>query len=711
MGFLAPFYALAALAVVGPIIFHLIQRQPKGSQPFSSHMFLSPAKPQLTRRSRLDNWPLLLLRALVLLLLALAFTRPYWRQESLVASSLDGQTVAIVVDTSGSMRRDGLWEAAVDRAAELLDDLAPNDRAALYTIGHRLTAVVPVGPTNSSDGLQTQADVRAALGTLRPTFSGTNLSDGLIEVAQRLHALSIEESFEAGRQSNIALVSDLHQRCNIDGLQGFQWPGSVTLDVRQVAATSPGNAYMSLVATDDSAAIRVRVTNTQDSADSLFQIQWLDAQDRELTSTKLQVPSGQSRVITVGEQPVGADALRLSGDKFDADNSIFFAKQIVERQDVLFVGNQELPVEERLDYFLLKLPLSTESVDRDIRTVELADLSTLLANESTTAVIVEVNAATERSAEVLRRYAENGGTVLLCLARDTTGTDSVAPAIDALLNVSGTIVSESMGTGAADSQFSLLASVDYRHRIFAPFADPRYNDFSKLRFWNHRTVVLPAAAADGTPDAQATTPASNRIQTLATLDSGAPLLLEQTVGKGNMWLLTAGWHPKASGLGVSSKFVPIMLGLLERTNGPPQKKPTYKVDEQIACVPDARILESTGQPADVDEYEKQDATVSFLRPGKYLIEDESQVRQEIAIAMPDTESLVTPLDSEVFEQFGVSTKQMSSQSQRVASQQQLKNEQLESKQRLWQWLLACGGAVLAIESILGVFLRSGAAAN
>ena len=30
MGLLAPLYALAALAVIGPIIFHLIKRQPTG---------------------------------------------------------------------------------------------------------------------------------------------------------------------------------------------------------------------------------------------------------------------------------------------------------------------------------------------------------------------------------------------------------------------------------------------------------------------------------------------------------------------------------------------------------------------------------------------------------------------------------------------------------------------------------------------------------
>ena len=61
MSFLAPLYILGVAAVAAPIIFHLIRRAPKGDVPFSSLMFLTPTPPRLTRRSRLDNWLLLLL--------------------------------------------------------------------------------------------------------------------------------------------------------------------------------------------------------------------------------------------------------------------------------------------------------------------------------------------------------------------------------------------------------------------------------------------------------------------------------------------------------------------------------------------------------------------------------------------------------------------------------------------------------------------------
>lgn len=75
MGLLAPL-ACCALAIAGPILFHLIRRQPQGRVLFSSLMFLRSSPPRLTRKSRLDNLLLLLLRVLALVMVALAFSRP-----------------------------------------------------------------------------------------------------------------------------------------------------------------------------------------------------------------------------------------------------------------------------------------------------------------------------------------------------------------------------------------------------------------------------------------------------------------------------------------------------------------------------------------------------------------------------------------------------------------------------------------------------------
>src|SRR5580765_77963 len=113
MSLLAPLYIAGAIAIALPIIFHLIRRTPQNRQTFSSLMFLAPSPPRLTRRSRLTNILLLILRAAVLCLLALAFARPFfYRHSDLNVNPTNGRRVAILVDTSASMKRGDLWAQA-----------------------------------------------------------------------------------------------------------------------------------------------------------------------------------------------------------------------------------------------------------------------------------------------------------------------------------------------------------------------------------------------------------------------------------------------------------------------------------------------------------------------------------------------------------------------------------------------------------------------
>src|SRR5438552_7813509 len=96
MSFLAPLFLFGALAVALPIVFHLIRRTSREKTPFSSLMFLMPTPPRVTRRSRLENILLLILRCMVLCLLALGFARPFV-QRPVQADSKSGAARRIVL--------------------------------------------------------------------------------------------------------------------------------------------------------------------------------------------------------------------------------------------------------------------------------------------------------------------------------------------------------------------------------------------------------------------------------------------------------------------------------------------------------------------------------------------------------------------------------------------------------------------------------------
>jgi len=78
VAFLTPFFLLGAAGIALPILFHLIRRTTREVTPFSSLMFLQQSPPRLTKRSRLDNILLLILRAAAFLLLCFAFARPFF---------------------------------------------------------------------------------------------------------------------------------------------------------------------------------------------------------------------------------------------------------------------------------------------------------------------------------------------------------------------------------------------------------------------------------------------------------------------------------------------------------------------------------------------------------------------------------------------------------------------------------------------------------
>ena len=61
----APVLVFLLIAVSLPIVFHMFRRTPSGRQLFSTLMFLDPSPPRITRRARIENWPLLRINAVL----------------------------------------------------------------------------------------------------------------------------------------------------------------------------------------------------------------------------------------------------------------------------------------------------------------------------------------------------------------------------------------------------------------------------------------------------------------------------------------------------------------------------------------------------------------------------------------------------------------------------------------------------------------------
>ncbi|MEZ6138445.1 MAG: BatA domain-containing protein [Pirellulaceae bacterium] len=704
MGLLAPLYALAALAVVGPILFHLIRRQPKQHMQFSSLMFLSSSPPRLTRRSRLDNLLLLLLRALAIVLIAIAFARPYLRQQSFLNSTLTGRNIVVLLDTSASMQRDDIWKGAVQALRELIDSLSPEDRLALYTVDAVVTPIVPFEQDGAASPVATVAAVRAAISKLEPGWQRTELSAGLRSIADMLSAAAISGKTDAAVENKIVLISDLAADSGLDSLQGYPWPPNINLDCQQILPAVPGNARLAFMqregTMDDSGdvdtveptLVKLRVENNRESLAQNFELTWADAAGPIAgTSTSVQVPAGQVRVVPIVDQPPSATHVQLLGDSWDGDNHAFAPASPPVSQRIAFLGPTVASEEQDLGYFLKKTPLSTPLVSREVVVTEVEQLN-LLSDVTLKVVVVEPTVHTAGTAPALREFASTGGTVVVSLARAEDSFESSVKFLQTLCDADGMQVSE-----ASVRDYALLSSIDYQHPVFAPFADPRFNDFSKLRFWNYRKLTLPE---------------TGDFRVIASYDDGSPMLIEQLVGNGRVWIMTTGWQPEASTLALSSKFVPILMGMLDPSGQRRRLLASFEVGERIeiaqvlptmagATKQNAivRVMGKDGQEVSSGVAVVHPDAVEILQPGLFTLQL-NELSRQIAVQVPASESQHSPLDPDIFAQYSIELGSVKSDAERRESLRQLQIEELEGKQRLWQWLIAAGLAVLGLETVL-----------
>lgn len=684
MSLLAPLYALGVLAISLPVIFHLIQRRPRSELVFSSLMFLSPSPPRLTRRSRLNHLLLLLLRGSAIVLLAFAFARPFLRGTLLSDQSPAGQRVLLLMDTSASMRREGLWEQAQSIASQVVQRLHPADQLAILTFDNTVRIPLGFGTNTQSRQQDRQSLATETLERLQPTWGATALDSALATAVDQLR-----EATDAASQpdristSQIILITDLQQGAAIDSLRSFSWPAEVRLDLRLVKPVSSTNASLDQLPRIDAGAttpdsVRIRVTNSEASQTDRFRIGWVieDAQLDQSTLQTIQVPAGQSRVISIQPHAVSRE-LRLEGDDDRFDNRLYVAQPEKKQQTILYLGPEEEDGESPL-YFLKRAALDTANTQVDISVPSTAQPLAAIDSSPTPFVVVDRPLSTSE-AESLRADVEGGGHVLVLLSRES-GVASAEGLRQLLRDETLQIVETEL------TDYAMFRQIDFQHPLFMPFANPQFNDFTKIRFWSHRRLTS-SADDENTPS----------WTLLADFDDGDPALVEQVSGKGRIWILTTSWATQESQLALSTKFIPLLAGML-RLAVPGNVAAEYAVDQRV-------ILEETEAVVvlpDGEEISVQESPYTLNRtqqPGIYRVKSTSG-KNEFAVNIAAEESRTDAMDPVELERRGVRVGRAMTTAQLEQQKKLARDTELESRQQIWRWLIATTLVVLAIETFL-----------
>ena len=706
MNFLSPWFLLGALAVAGPILFHLIRQTVKGRLSFSSLMFLRPTPPRVTRRRRLENPWLLFLRCLCLVLLATGFARPFFTKDSsLPPPAGENRQTILLVDTSASMRREGVWNRARDVADSYLRKASPGDQVAIVTFDRQPHTLVGFTDWSSWDPAQRAAQARQRLDATAPGWMGTQLGLALTSAAEQF----VDDANKPAGHRELVLVSDLQEGAKLDGLQGHDWPTGVKVVVEQVDAKPKSNAGLEIMSAtgttwSDDSAIRVRVTNARDSSREKFGLNWQALNGNGTAGKPLEIylPPGQTHIIDAPKIPTNMTTgkLLLTGDEVDFDNQSFYARPEAEHVKIAWFGSDLANDPQHLRYYAQRVypgnsrrqikitPPPAQSAPSSERPDQVAYLNPNIPAQSSSsagwldqaAFAVIPNALSADEAASLRDWLTRGKTALMVLS-----DAKMSPTLTALTGLPDIQITE------ADGNYALLGQIDFTHPLFAPFADPRYSDFSQIHFWKHRRVEFPVGA---------------NVRVIAKFDDGSPALAQIPVGQGNLLVLASGWNPADSQFAVSSKFPPFMQTLLDWSGAAAPARFQFLTGDAIP---------SPASSGNEVQWKMPDGKTDALAAGKPFTETEvpgiytatvGGKERRFAVNLPLDESRTAPMSPDELARLGVplETPGEFPAVAAVERQRHLKQAELENRQKLWRWVIVGVLAVMLGEIVLSGWL-------
>ena len=557
MAFLSPIFLLGTLAAAVPVLVHLVRRTRAAKLQFPSLMFLRRIEQKTIRKRRLRNWLLLALRSAALLLLAFAFSRPYFTGATATAASANTASDVILIDTSYSMRYGDVFSRARQAARQLVDEAPAGEQFALVQFAQSYDVLMPLKADH--------AEARTVLEQVQPGLAAT---DYLQAVQAALSMLK-----EAGGTKRIYLISDFQDSGWNRGAPPVALPGDVKLNPIDVSDKSAANLAILEVKAEPvvyqqkyAGKLVARIANFGAAAVDTVTVD-LKLNDLTVERRQLKLGGGDQGVIDFSgfNVPEGANrgSIEISGDAFTLDDKAYFAMRREDQSKVLVI---DTAIRGRSESFFLQQSLAAGENNRFALTVKTAGTTNPAELEGYRAIIVNDAAGLgAESAASLKGFAERGGAVILVAGRHTDAGEfnrlftGLAPA--------------QVGEAVQSRSYALMSQLRSDHPIFAPFQ--RGGRLASTRVYGyHRTIP-----GDGAT-------------TIAALDDGSAVIIEGLAGRGKVLLIATTLDTAWNDLPLTPMFLPLIRQMLEYLGG--QALPAAYTIGQVVAVPPDR---DASQPA------------------------------------------------------------------------------------------------------------------
>lgn len=534
MAFLAPlfFAALATLAI--PIVIHLTQRERKQVVEFPSLMFLEKIPYQSVRRRRIRDWPLLALRLAAILLIVLAFARPFFeRPISALANASGPREVVILLDRSYSMGYGDRWARAQAAARQAVQGLTATDHATLIVFG-----------TNAQAEVRASADlsrVIAAIDGAKVSAEATRYAPAL-KLAQRVLADSTLQTRE------VVMISDF-QRNGWVRDENLRLPEGTSFTPVAITDTQTSNLTVSTVlpqrtvfSGQERVTVGAGIMNRGASPVNNVQVR-LELDGRAVETQTVSVQPGAPASVTFQPftlaRPFTRGTVRIGDDALKQDNAFHFVVSPAQRLPVLLVEPSRVSRDASL--YLQKALSIGNAPAFQVNMRQGESVSTVDLDRHRVVILNDVAALS--SGEALKNFVSKGGGLFVVLGeRANWGTDSN----DLLPAVPGNVI-DRPGRGGA------LAELDTSHPVLEVFKAPRSGNLSTARFFRYRSVTLKPEPAG---DKEGEHGPNNRV--VARFDDGATAMAERRIGSGHVLLWSSTLDNYWNDLALKPVFLPFV---------------------------------------------------------------------------------------------------------------------------------------------------------
>ncbi|HEX8089642.1 MAG TPA: VWA domain-containing protein, partial [Blastocatellia bacterium] len=416
MAFLNPIFLLGAVAAGLPVLVHLVRRTRAVKIQYPSLMFLRRIEQKTIRKRRLRNLLLLALRCAALLLLAFAFSRPYFTGPAPVSAASDRVASVILIDGSYSMRYGDVFGRAKQAARDVISSAAANEQTALVLFSQGYEILMPLKAN--------RAEALAALDRAQPGLATT-------DYLQALQAAVALLKDAEGNDRRIHLISDFQEAGWNRAAPPIKVSPGVKLIPIDVSDAKPSNLAVSEVKADPviyaqkyAGKVVARVNNFSAEASRAAAAE-LKLNDMTVERRQLNLEAGASQVIefTGFNVPEGSNGatVEISGDGFPLDNKFFFTIKRENQTKVLVI---ETAVRGRGESFFIKQSL--EAGENNQHAITLKTPGTVNPSELEQYRVVIVNDAAgvgDALAAALRGFAERGGGLIIAAAKHTDSNE------------------------------------------------------------------------------------------------------------------------------------------------------------------------------------------------------------------------------------------------------------------------------------------------